>query len=258
MIKIVFFLSLLTLPAIAQDSFQLAPPQMKYNSTFFTNKATVNLLFAQPGANIRYTVNGNEPKPTDLIYTKPIIITKNLTTVKAKSFAKFFLPSATIGATFVKDGLSFNASFPPANGQYPGEGPNTLNNNKGGIPNYMLKHWLGYNEDSVTILLTLKKEQKLKSVLLDLMQNQGGWIFYPNKIEVFALDNTKKSYIKVGNLDYLSQQNVEEVGCKPFMINLSNSLTNQLKLVFHNQKLPEWHSGKGNNSWIFIDEIKLY
>lgn len=259
MIRVVFFLSLLSsLSVIAQNSFQLAPPQMNYSSTFFTNKAIVNLLFAQPGANIRYTTNGDEPKATDRIYTKPIIITKNLTTIKAKSFSTSFLPSATVSATFVKDGLSFNASFPSANSQYTGEGPNTLNNNKGGIPNYMLKHWLGYNEDSVTIYLTLNKEQTLKSVLLNMMQNQGGWILYPHKIEAFAFDNTKKSFIKIGDIDDYAQQNVEAIACKPFIIKLNNTLTNQLKLVLHNQKLPVWHSGKGNNSWIFIDEIKLY
>ncbi len=244
--------------AAAQNSFQLAPPQMKFSSTFFTEKATTSLLFAQPGASIHYTTNGDEPTQADRVYTKPIITTKNLTTIKAKSFSKEFLPSATVSATFVKDGLPFDTNFPPGNSQYIGEGPKTLNNNQGGIANHTLKQWLGYNEDSVTVFLSLKKEQTLKSVLFNVMQNQGGWIFFPSKIEAFAFDSHQKEFIKIGNTAYQSQKNVDDMSCKPFIIKLNNTSTKQLKLVFHNQKLPLWHTGKGNNSWIFIDEIKLY
>ncbi len=244
--------------ATAQNTFQLAPPQMKFNTTFFTDEATIKLIFAQTDAHIRYTTNGAEPSHIDFIYTKPIVVTQNLTTIKAKSFSNDFLPSETVSATFVKNGLPFEASFPPANSQYAGEGPTTLNNNQGGIANHTLKHWLGYNSDSVTILLSLNRKQKLKSVLFNTMQSQGGWIFFPSKVDAFAFDNEQQKFIQVGNTAYPSQQNVDDLRCKPFVIDLNNTSTNQLKLVFHNQKLPIWHSGKGNNSWIFIDEIKLY
>jgi hexosaminidase len=244
--------------AEAQNAFQLAPPQIKFNTTFFTNEATIKLIFAQIGAHIRYTTNGVEPSHIDRIYTKPIVITKNLMTIKAKSFSNDFLPSETVSATFVKDGFPFEASFPPANSQYVGEGSTTLNNNQGGIADHTLKHWLGYNSDSVTILLSLSKNQQLKSVLFNTMQNQGGWIFFPSKVDAFAFDNDQKKFIQIGNIAYSSQQNVDDLRCKPFVIELNKTTTNQLKLIFHNQKLPPWHSGKGNNSWIFIDEIKLY
>jgi hypothetical protein len=253
-----FSITFISLSATAQNTFELAPPLMKFGTTFFTKEATINLLFAQPGAHIYYTTNGEEPSVTDRVYAKPVVITENLTTLKAKAYAAGFLPSATVSATFVKDGLAFKASFPPADSRYAGEGPTTLNNNQGGIANQDLPHWLGYQQDSVTMSLSLTKETELKSVLLDVMQNQGAWIFFPNKVEAFAFNKQQNKMIKVGETVYHPEKNVDDRSCKPMIIQLNNTLTQELKLVFHNQQLPLWHSGKGNNSWLFIDEIKLY
>jgi hypothetical protein len=244
--------------ATAQNTFELAPPLMKFSTTFFTKEATIKLLFAQPGARIYYTTNGDEPKLTDSIYTKPVVITENLTTLKAKAYGDGFLPSATVSATFVKEGIAFKASFPPADRRYAGEGATTLNNNLGGIANQDLPHWLGYQQDSVTISLLIAKERKLKSVLFNVMQNQGAWIFFPSKVEAFAIDKRQNKLIKVGETVYHPQAQVDDRSCKPMIMQLNDTLTQELKLVFHNQQLPLWHSGKGNKSWLFIDEIKLY
>ena len=35
--------------------------------------------------------------------------------------------------------------------------------------------------------------------------------------------------------------------------------TQKLKLVLLPlKKIPDWHNGKGNHGWLFIDEIKVY
>lgn len=255
---LVYLITFFALSAIAQDTFQLAPPLIKFSSIFFKKEATVSLLFAQPGTNVHYTTNGEEPMTSDQVYRKPIIITKNMTTLKVKAYSSDFSPSATVSTTFIKEGLAFHAIFPPANSKYEGEGPATLNNNKGGIANPNLAHWLGYNGDSVVVSLSIKQEQPLKSVLINAMQNQGGWIFFPSKIEAFAFDKHEDKLIKIGQTVYHPQKNMDDLTCKSILIQLNNISTQQIQLVIHNQKLPLWHSGKGNNGWIFIDEIKLY
>lgn len=108
MMKYYILLLLLSLPIsiLAQDVFRLAPPILKYNSIFFTNETAVELKFAQSETTVHYTLNNSEPTLQDPIYTKPILIKNNFTTVKAKAFGKQFLPSYTVTVTFIKDGFA--------------------------------------------------------------------------------------------------------------------------------------------------------
>ncbi len=104
MIKKLLFLFLLFL---VQDCFsqpfQLAPPMLKYKSAFFSGTTSFEVIFNQPGAEVRYTLNGNEPTENDLLYSAPVPVTKR-TQVKVKAFGKDFLPSETVSAQFIKDG----------------------------------------------------------------------------------------------------------------------------------------------------------
>ena len=55
-----FFLFLMQ-NCFSQPSFQLAPPILKYKSAFFSGTTSFVFIFNQPGAEVRYTLNGNEP-----------------------------------------------------------------------------------------------------------------------------------------------------------------------------------------------------
>ncbi len=94
---------------IGQQLFQLAPPVLQYHSAFFKDSETASLKFAQPGTKIYYTLNGAEPTQKDAVYHQPIVIKKSLTTLKAKVFGNGYLPSETIQATFIKDGLKIKS-----------------------------------------------------------------------------------------------------------------------------------------------------
>src|ERR1700741_4505489 len=74
-----------------QPAFQFAPPMLKYESAFFSGTTSFEVIFNQPGAEIRYTLNGNEPTEKDALYSAPVRINKK-TTVKVKAFGKTFLP----------------------------------------------------------------------------------------------------------------------------------------------------------------------
>ena len=89
----------------AQSSVQLAPPLMKYYSVFFKDASIVELKFAQPGTQIHYTLNNQQPTEQDQVYSKPIRVKKSFTTVKAMAAGEGFLNSETVSATFIKDGI---------------------------------------------------------------------------------------------------------------------------------------------------------
>jgi Chitobiase/beta-hexosaminidase C-terminal domain len=245
----------------SQEVFQLAPPLVKYQSVFFKTEAVVEIQFAQKGTVIRYTTNGNEPSENDAAYKEPIRISRNFTTVKAKVFGKNFLPSETVQATFVKDGLPvMKVAYPAPDENNTGEGQNTLIDNKGGIVPFTNKTWLAFRHDTVSITITLQKKQKLSAVLFNVLQDYNSWIFFPAKAEVYSSVNTKTPVIKQGELFFTAKENTDVNVCRPYVIRFKKKIkTGTIKLQLYIVKqIPEWHPGKGAKSWIFIDEVKIY
>jgi hypothetical protein len=53
----------------------LSPPTLSPAGGSFHGPVTVTLTVPEPGADIRYTLDGSVPGPSDLHYDKPIILT---------------------------------------------------------------------------------------------------------------------------------------------------------------------------------------
>lgn len=245
--------------SFSQQQFQLAPPMLKYKSAFFSGTTSFEVIFNQPGAEIRYTLNGNEPTESDLLYSAPVPIS-NKTKVKVKAFGKNFLPSETVNAEFIKDGIKISKiAFSEPNEYYAKSKADILNDNIGGIVNYRNGTWLGYENDTVTIDIDLKKKETINSVLISLLQDENSWIFLPEQLLVYYYSDKQKKFILLGKEQFEhitpgSKQCTMQVIRPPQKIK-----TGKLKLaLLPLKKIPAWHQGKGNHGWLFIDEIKVY
>jgi hypothetical protein len=259
-IALLFLLSI-TSPVLAQDTFQLAPPLVNYNSVFFTNKTMVAIKFAQSATAVRYTLNNREPTVKDMVYTKPVAITTNFTTLKAKAFGNNFHPSATMAVTFIKDGESIQSiQQTTPNKDYPGTGANTLIDNKGGVPQFGSNTWLGYNCDTVRVTMNLEKEQTVNKVLLHFLQDEGSWIFMPDEIIVQWFDKKTNSFKNFGIEKLLADTASPGSRCNYRIIQTKNKIqTNKISInIIVKKTIPAWHPGKGEHGWLFIDEIKVY
>jgi hypothetical protein len=254
-------LTLLFLNYCCAQQFQLAPPVLKYATAFFIKSTTALLKFEQPSTKIYYTLDNTEPTEKSSVYASPLVITKNLTTLKAKVFGKGFLPSETVQVTFIKDGIKIEATEQPkANDKFPGNGAETLFDNKGGIADLNSKSFLGYMQDSVEINITLAKKEKIDSVLIDFLQDHGSWIFLPQKIKTYYFNEVSKSYELISHKEILSNT-VINGSSTIFQVLKSDKkvISDKLKIVIEPlQSMPEGHPGKGKPGWLFIDEIKIY
>jgi hypothetical protein len=245
----------------AQERFQLAPPLLKYNSVFFADKTTVEIKFAQSETRVHYTLNNNEPAEQDPVYTEPIRISKNLTTLKAKAFGNNFLPSAIVAATFIKEGKrvrSVQYTLPDA--KYPGSGSNTLIDNKGGMLLISSTTWMGYKCDTVSITMDMGKPQSVKEVLLNFLQSENSWVFLPEQIIVYWFNDKTSSFQTFGKELISSDKETAGTHCNYRMIAAKNKIkTNKIFINIVVQKtIPSWHAAKGEHAWMFIDEIKVY
>ena len=246
---------------LGQKSVQLAPALLKYSSVFFKDAAKVEIKFAQEGANIYYTLDRQLPTEKSTTYKKPIKINKNLTTLQVITSGPTFFPSEIISTTFIKDGLPILSEQHSApNEKYQGNGPLTLFDNEGGILNMKSPSWIGYQQDTIEILVELKSSKKVNSVLIDFLQDYKNWDFLPQLIRVDYFNADTKKFESLVENSFELNKTISAPECKPIMLTaLSNIVTNQLKIKLYGIKnLPDWLPGKRRHGWIFIDEIKVY
>lgn len=244
----------------AQQTYQLAPPFVSYPSVFFAKEGTIAMRFAMQEAVIRYTTDGRLPTMRDSIYHHSLRITDNITTVSARTFAEGFLPSDPVQVTFIKEGHPIRSvtSLPAPSLNYPGSGPSTLHDRIGGITT-SLGTWWGFDSDSVQLTVTLQSPAAIKQVLVHMLQQQGSWIFLPLNINVTLSDQQQPGEVIADqSIDALRQENRTQ--CIPIVITPARPVTTaKLLITLHRVKsLPEWHSGKGQHAWIFIDEIEIF
>ena len=243
----------------AQQQFQLATPLLKYRSMFFADTTSFTINFNQPGATVHYTLNGEEPTEKDPLYKKRVPITKR-TIVKAKAFSNNFSASETVAAEFIKDGKKIKqVSFSKPNEAYTTTNTAILKDNIGGNMNLKSGTWLGYNNDTVEISIHLAKKQNIHTVLVNILQDEGSWIFLPVQIQVNYYDEKLKVFIPTGTAVFLSDS-ASPKQCKAAEIQFAKKVnTAKLQLLIQPlKKIPEWHTAKGNHAWLFIDEIKVY
>lgn len=258
---LIILLSSLSYPLFGQDTFQLAPPLLKYSSVFFTDATLLEIKFAQGGTAIHYTLNTTEPTITSKVYIKPVNIKNNFTTVKAKAFGSLFRPSETVTVTFIKDGKPIQSTEQTQpHSKYSGDGLKTLIDNKGGIENNRSTTWMGYNCDTVTITVHLAKPQKINKVLLNFLQNERSWIFLPEKININWFDKNSNRIKSFGTEEISAKKETLGSKCNYRIIQSQNTVqTNKILInILVRKNIPEWHEAKGEHAWMFIDEIKVY
>jgi Fn3 associated len=256
-----FLLFIITAAGYGQP-VQLAPPLLKYQSVFFKDKTTVELLFAQQGTAIHYTLNDEQPTERDKVYTKPILIKNSITTLKAITTGDGFLPSAPVAVTFIKQGLkvtSIQQSLPHK--RFPGSGANTLIDNEGGITDLNSNTWLGYQQDSVEINILLDGKQKLSSVLIHCLQDHGSWVFLPEQVAIYFFDDRTQVFKEMaGYYSSAPELIIPGATCESIVLALAkNSVAEKVKIIIKGvHSISGAHPGKGTPGWLFIDEVKLY
>lgn len=123
-----------------------------------------------------------------------------------------------------------------------------------GTIDYKGQLWQGWEGSDAEFVLDLGKEQMVKEIEVGVLVNQGAWIFSPQRVEVLVSKDGKNfTSVFVEELDALisSSSRVETIG--------GEFLSQKIKYVKVIAKkidgLPEWHSGRGKNAWIFLDEV---
>ncbi|MFC2102713.1 family 20 glycosylhydrolase [Bacteroidota bacterium] len=232
--------------------------QTHYNSK--SNKVQVILTSEQPGIPIRYTTNGNDPTVTSDLYTQPFNISANAY-IKAGLFVdgKLQEKASEMPIIFhhaIGKPVEYLASYSV---RYPSSGPGALTDGIRGNTNHRDGRWQGYLGTDIEVIIDLGKEMPVRSVSTTFLQNSRSWIFAPSIVE-FSLSSNGKKWHSIYEKRSPLPEKTEEILIQPF----SNAYPLDAKARYIKVKAysrgdcPDWHEGKGEKCWIFLDEIVVY
>lgn len=170
------------------------------------------------------------------------------------------LPSQTVRHIEVKTQTEKHVTYltQPAP-QYTENGPEGMVDRIFGTPNYRIGGWQGWQSDMVAVV-EMEKEQTIRSVGVDCLENMRSWIFFPKSVSVeYSMDGRSwKPFGEVKNTGFAAMHTRQEE-CNTFTFAVKGSAhAKYVKVRAQNYgPLPDWHVSAGEQAWIFVDEIVI-
>jgi hypothetical protein len=210
-----------------------------------------------PGMTIHFTTNGKEPKTSSDVYKRHMIL-RNTTTVRAFAVGQESPASPLIEATFIKipKNRKITLSTKYA-GQYSGGGDLALIDFKRGGGNFRTGSWQGYEGSDLDALIDLGTSQPIKKLALGCLQDQGSWIFMPEKV-IFSSSDDGITFQEIAVLTNEISDTLPETRTHDFTIFPKNLKARYIKVQAVNRgTCPVWHPGSGSRAWLFADEVVI-
>ncbi len=215
-----------------------------------------DLHSAKNSKNIRYTTDNTTPTWNSNPYTKPIVITNVIQTIKAAYFEnkkqqsnvteQFFALNKAIGKKVTL------LNQPHEN--YAGAGVfNLFDGVSADRSKPAGKEWLGFLGKDLNVVIDLGKIETLDEVYISVLESKGSWIYYPKQIEVFFSDDGKD----FESIAILTLEDIKALNGNVHVSFLTQG-TRFVKVIATNMgKIPEGNPGAGSDAWLFVDEIRV-
>jgi len=241
-------------PTINEISKDFTPlPFVKSGESIFIDSTLVQLgVNGNSAIEIYYGIN-EEPNQ---LYTKPFRLTKSSTLqTQARQGEN---TSTTLINRFIKKDTTIdivlNSKY--AN-QYAAQGKYTLIDGIKGNEEYRTGTWQGYWDQDLKVEIQFTTAKEINEISLNALSDMKSWIFLPTVIEIWTSADGIQ-YKKEGFINHTTEQEADmPPHSENFTYNLENTKSiKSFKIIVKNPgSCPEWHSGKGNPTWMFFDEI---
>jgi len=219
---------------------------------------TVNITPGQKDLNIHYSEDGIDPDSSSPIYTVPLEINKT-TNLKITAFRGNYAIGKKYSLSFDFH-KALNAKITLKNKyseQYSAGGDNGLIDGIRGTDDCHDGLWQGYYGVDFEGVIDLGRQKEISKVTPRFMLDSNSWIFLPVNVEI-SLSNDGINYFdkKIIQND-ISQKNTDII-LKDFTAVFTPQSVRYIKVKAESiKKCPTWHTGAGQDAWLFIDEIEV-
>lgn len=208
-------------------------------------------------ADIRYTLDGSEPSAASSRYSDPLKI-KNDCTLKAVAIR----PSGNSRILTEKINLNKATLKPimllqPVHKQYGFKGAPTLVDGLQGNANYKTGRWIAFYGNDLEAVIDLQQPTEISSAAIATCVEKGDWIFDARGFAVEVSDDGQK-FSPVASEDYPVMKASDRNGIYTHKLTFDPVKARYVKVTARSERqIPDWHGGKGNLGFLFVDEIVL-
>lgn len=219
------------------------------NADIARKQINITLKNEFPNPDIRYVLGDKSMDHHAVKYLNPIEL--NETTLLK---ASLFQDDKPIGKTFT-DTIIFHKAvaqkvkyLTPYNQNYKGDAYTMVNAIRGS-KNFHDGQWQAWLVNDMETVIDFEKPESVEQVIVGTLESQGSGVNFPVKIKVMVSNDGIK-YKEVGKITRPYAGNVTSE-LKDFKINFPKTTTRFVKVIAYNLK----KSPKGEDSWLFVDEI---
>jgi len=237
------------------DNLIVPNPYILAPSKTFKKPFQVEIKNGDAAAKIYYTTDGSAPTSNSTIYSSPINISSNITVkaIAVEDGKTSFVDEGTF--TRIRDDIKLtlvNKYLP----NYADQGDDALINGIHGKVNWKLGNWQGYQGSDLIAIIDMEKIRPVQQVSLGTLQDTRAWIVFPQYVQYWVSDDgsnyklaaTANTKVDIKDMKVQTQEFTAALNLK----------TRYIKIIAKQYgPLPEWHESKGNQSYIFADEIGI-
>lgn len=236
-----------------------AVPFIKQGGRIFTDSATIELA-STDNRPIVYSINDGKIMP----YRQAIVIRENTTIRFAHEAANETghapkWQTATFTVLPTDRTVILNSKY---SRDYHAGGAQGMVDGIFGKLNWRAGDWQGYQGQDVEIILAFKQPKMIRELAANFLEDQNSWIFYPKAV-FFYVSNDSVNWKLVERIPTNKSPHNETVSIDRFAVSPKNLIAGldempytYVKMVAMNfGPMPEWHEGRGYNTYIFIDEV---
>ncbi len=211
-------------------------------------------------APIQYTLNGDDVKPTSLVYSGPVEVKAN-GVIRAGIFVDGKLKENSPAMPLIFH-LAIGKPvkyFSDYSYRYPAAGKEALTDGLRGSVNHRDGLWQGYMGNNLDLVIDLGKEMPVNTVQMNFLQNQRSWIFLPVVVE-YSLSSDGKKYHSFNEVPNKISPKEEKAIIQPFNFQfMENTKARYIRVKAKNLGVcPSWHEGAGQECWMFTDEVVVF
>ena len=237
-------------------------PIFKIKQILENGDALVDILTPDPLCRVRYSLDGSAPSDTLGDWAQPgaLVSVARGKTLKTRVFDRNNAPSDRTDSLSLRQHLASGKAAVSATApspQYPGSaGDRSLTD---GLLGSLLTHdaaWAGYAGDSPTWTIDLGEKRRLRQVTVGFLVNTRSWIFPPQEVRVSLSDDGQHFGKAIVLSEPQPQQNMN-----PSVQRMTAEWSKDARFVRISAKnigiCPDWHPGKGQKAWLFVDEVEV-
>lgn len=208
-------------------------------------------------APIHYTLDGTEPTASSPVYNGVLKIKESA------DFAAVAIRS-TGNSRVVKENINFSLSSmkpivanQPVNKQYEYKGVSTLVDGLKGNSNFKTGRWIAFYKNDMDVTIDLQKPTEISSVAISTCVEKGDWVLDARGFSV-EVSEDGKTFTKVASEEYPAMKETDKNGVYDHKLSFTPVTAQYVRVIaLSESSMPEWHGGRGNAGFLFVDEITV-